>query len=400
MDTHQEIYYLNADVGPIAAIAAAGLIGPIIYWISECCFLACCRSTETQLLQQPREENQCSMNCICEHCNGWKCWPINCPCRVCHPETCWEGDCKDCCTRQNCCKQIVWLVSELVKLMYGDEFYLIKEKEESDEVHTSGRIKTYIGIRLVNPRAKCLNFFLGSMAILLMTFLAMVFADIFFVKSYPGCQPGLDCYKNDVEFQENPIIDNCSEYLRLNIPTICYSLELSFQPAFSAVGGILIMSRLLVVGFAKLMISCTSKFLRSKCCDSKYYGSTKCCGKIWLAQFKITMIQFIVAGAFLVIAIGVLTGTTLKSHDKPTQFRLIGYIIQYITVGLSVWLTIVAPLYHLIRCQCESLDQISPVSTATTEKRYSKVEILNSEKKATSGLTEPLLEGNDEDKKE
>ena len=41
MDTHQEIDYLNADVGPIAAIAVAGLLGLITYWVSECeCFLA------------------------------------------------------------------------------------------------------------------------------------------------------------------------------------------------------------------------------------------------------------------------------------------------------------------------------------------------------------------------
>ena len=239
--------------------------------------------------------------------------------------------------------------------MYGDEFYLIKEKEESDEVHTSGRIKTYIGKRLVNPRAKCLNIFLGSKAILLMTFLAMVFADIFFVKSYPGCQPGLDCFANDEEFQENPI-DNCSDYLRLNIPTICYSLELSFQPAFSAVGGILIMSRLLVVGFAKLMIFCTSKCLRSGCCSSKY------CGK----KCSVSLVQLTVAVVFFLIAGGILTGTSLKSHDKPTKFRLAGYIIQYITVGISVFLTIVAPWYLLIKCQCETPEPDQPLYDAIT----------------------------------
>ena len=350
MEPHREVYYFNALVGPIVAIGAAGLISLCIYWISECS--SCCPSTRTQ--QQDTEYDICEKECVCEICNAWKCKQRDCSCKACHPKTRWESDC---CWCHNCCKRIIWLVSEIVKLMLGDEFYLIKEQKEQSGVDESGRIIMYIGERQVHPKSKCLNIFLGSMAIALMTFLAMVFADIFFVKSYPGCQPGLNCYENDNKFHERPI-DNCSDYLRLNIPTICYSLELSFQPAFSAVGGILIMSRLLVVGFAKLMISCTSKFLRSKHCSSKC---------------SITLVQCIVAGVFLLIAGGILTGTTLKSNDKPTQFRLAGYIIQYITVGVSVCLAIVAPWYLLIRCQC---DQPSPKSTAASEIRLSTLNVV------------------------
>ena len=307
--------------------------------------------------------NKCGL-LFCIHCGKIK---IKCTCeeRKCK---CYKSVCE--CVKAVvclCCKKskqtVLWLVSELVKLIYGDEFYLIKEQPESDEVDESGRIKMYVGKRPIKSSALCLHTFLGVKSILVVSLLAMVFLDVLVVRSFPGCQQGFDCYYEDNNYAETPL--NCSDLLN-DTKVICYSIELSTQTAFSAVGGILIISRLVIVLSTKIIVSCTSNCNKKPpykwcCCykrRSPYKCNCCCCHCSW--NILIQVIQIICG-----IIFGVTYGVTVwkifqEAHERPTDLKKAGYGMQYATVGLAILLTIIAPWYQLVdvKHNCEEYEML------------------------------------------
>ena len=329
---HQERFYRDWDIGPIVALFIAGLIFLGIYLACEYC--CCCSDSTNQ-----NQTTDCD-TCVCPTCQGLKCNAKNCSCANCHSREC-DCECR-------CHKLVLWLVGELIKLVYGDEFYLVSVHQHANEVNEeTGRIRLYIGRKLIHTRAKCLNVMLGLTSILLMTFLAIVFADNYFVTTIPGCQEGLPCYPEDDDYNQYPI-KNCSEYLEANnLNTLCYRFPLSAQPALSAVGGIFITSKVLIIMFARLMIWFTSKCLKRGVCF-------------------IRIIQLIVTLVFVVAAVGLTVLTSLESDEKPTKFRLAGYIIQYLTVGFTVLFAIVSPWYQLLKCNCVDQNFERNVDTSPT----------------------------------
>ena len=318
-----------------------------------------CKTKRCSCVEHKPERCSCSKchkklcaTCFCTSCKAWKCQSV-CDCPNCHSNCC---DCECACSCEYCkclldqvCvkvrKTILWLVSELVKLVYGDEFNLVKEQPESDEIDESGRINMYIGRRPIKPSS--LHICLGLKSILVLTFLAMVFSEIFFVKSIPGCHIGLDCYRENNDWTEYPI--NCSDSKYSNTSIVCYTLELGSQNAIGVIGGILIMSRVGIALLSKTILACTSFSIncrrKNQCCI--------CCNNflcVYLPQLSFG-VAFVVAYYFAVRNI-------FKAvHETPTVLRTVRYGLQYATFGGAIFMTIAAPWYKLIstKCNCKSM---------------------------------------------
>ena len=258
-------------------------------------------------------------------------------------------------------KFVLGIVSKLVRLVYGDDLFLIKGQRESEEPDGNGRVPMFIGNRQIPSSEHFLHTILGMISIALVSLLAMVFADIFFVNSWPGCQPSLDCYVDDANFSEPPI-ENCSDPKYWNVATICYNLELDAQVAIGAVGGILVMARLAMVLFAKAILQCIA------CCvkySDAYYEETDCCkcllcliccsccttSRPRACQLKFYYsLQILFGLVLLSVYIGVVYLIFHAERNKPrTALRTTGYIIQYTAVGGSVLLTILVPWHRLLQ---------------------------------------------------
>jgi len=95
-----------------------------------------------------------------------------------------------------CCSCNNWIGKKSTALMYGDGFGLIK----SQSVDSTAPPEMYIGNRLITPEHKLIRCMLAISSICLLTLLAMTFADIYFVKTFPDCNPEFDCYPDDDNF--------------------------------------------------------------------------------------------------------------------------------------------------------------------------------------------------------
>lgn len=282
---HIEYFYFNLDIIPTAIIFGIALLLVICLIIAGICDWCIWR-----LKNKTCNENKCFSTC--ETCHGW----INCneKCNICFPEV------------NSCCKVIKRLCSELIKLMYADEFYLIKTKEEENLEHRSGFLKLYVGGKLLRPEFFCLYYMLITNSLLLVFFFAMVFTDYYFVDAFPGCFPNYDCYITNADFNEYPI-QNCSD-LKSNEDAICYSLKLEAQPALSAVGGLSIMIRLMVVFLSRLIVFCINKVASTRC-KSLTTFRFGCC--------SVFMQLFCVGMPFLIIAGLLLWGINVGAHENP-----------------------------------------------------------------------------------
>ncbi len=257
--------------------------------------------------------------------------------------------CKCCCCKSKpcytskCCRKICPLekfANYLIRFLYGGPF-----APDIVTLHSKQREQgLFIDNIRVEEKLTWLKCMLVTNAASLFTLVGMVFCDLYFIESDFGCIPDEDCYPSNEDYHEHPLGENCSLYADRNITTICYRFNLSFLNSIGSTGGILLIATILIAILTQILIQCQN------CCHFKI--ETRCQpqrGKIWtIIIYFFTIFVGMVLIVLISVAIVYIHKLTLS---EITMLRLAGYIFQYVSVLLSLLLTIVTPWYTLIQSQ-------------------------------------------------
>ena len=292
-----ELVYVLFDIGPLIFFLILGIAAIIFVGIGECLLESKCRK-------------YCEINCSCK-----------------------SERCRECCRKCCSCQWFERFGNFLIRWLYGGDVTLAKSSSSQDE--ESG---LYIDGREVKRSCqhRCLHFMLVGNVITIVTFLLMILADLFIIRSDFGCSTDRDCYVLNDNYADFPI-QNCSAYK--GTITICYRFNLEFLTALGDTGGVLLIAVISVIVITKLIISCVSCCYSFEC-FSKH--KKRYCGVM------ITL-QVVFAAVGLAVAIPAIFYSHKETQKNITEWRTAGYAIQYTAVLVSMIITTVTPWTSLIK---------------------------------------------------
>jgi len=305
-DRPTEFYYFLLDVIPISFAFAIGyLVISWFFYIYLSLFTVklakSCRSknrskvesvVESGFDEEFNSDEPCSCpDCHCNKCDRLKCRKTvctcvrctivgklkkchdrryKCPCTKCHCRHCgkskgFDNQCKKCaedcrvtttgdckCTKWSLVKKYCNFTSQvnntllignmLVTSLYGVKFGLFRDTPKTVSYDKLGRQKIYYNEHVIPERFVFFHLNLALMCLYLLSFISVVFLDIFLVESWVGCEADRDCYRQDGSFDDHPIM-NCTAILdNPNVTSLCYELKFDLSNAAATAGGLLTFS--------------------------------------------------------------------------------------------------------------------------------------------------------------
>ncbi len=221
--------------------------------------------------------------------------------------------------------------NSLIIWLYGGRLTKVEVVEQEEVLYIDGNV---VGETF---KLNCLRSFLLVNAITLVTLLAMIFWDSFFVKSDfdLGCLANYDCYIANKNYSKLPL--NCSQIFNQDEKIVCYQFKLDFFQAFADTGGVLTAATLGVWVMTKIWI----------------------CGCVKNKCFHICVALEICKYVVLVLLIGGVTVVLIlihkHTHESYSWLRDIGHVLKFVAVGFSIIITTVTPwclLKPLPPCTC------------------------------------------------